>query len=653
MSSGKNTIDLGIKNNSQKDIDKPFELLIELVDANGKVVDSKKGEIASLKAGQGLSGNPFKSQVDCDFNNAYKYVFKADNSNVISEQSESNNTAESICGDIKSGTGNNGGSGSGSEKQLTGPCYSGNAEIQIKEAKAQIIKDNTGKDLANNYIVSYNIANVKSNKAEGVKVSLYNGSNFIKSSNISSLYGCKSYNSTMVYTCQGDEKSINLKVEYDSTKSVSQTISVDCKTGQTATGIPYCEIDKAINSSGEVRISPGENINYTLKVTGATVPDSVVHSWTGATMTATKIKAYKSFSGYSVGRYPVSGVKVTVINTSDGKSELGDVLCPDVTVVITNNSSGSDKVPNLSTDTKCITNLDLNGSMNGDLCFTNYITDLNNICSAINWNDPTMTVTTSSKNPMKYTWSQNGSVLSGKTSKTACVSRSQFKNLSIGESEALISTALCDYNGETYSQTVKCYVNAYKSSSGSGSGSLTASCSSSASSVKTNQTVTFYASANKYGFSSGKCSSLKYYWNNSSNYSSSSSYNTSFSSSGSKTVPVKIVCSDDSSIYASANCNVSVTDGSTGGYNPSPSDPPVKSGSLSAVCKCGSTGCNVTITGSSTDYNDYTCTWTINGAIKSYVSTCKGINASSISSGSVKVLEDSTGKSVSASCSVN
>lgn len=101
-------------------------------------------------------------------------------------------------------------------------------------------------------------------------------------------------------------------------------------------------------------------------------------------MTATKIKAYKSFSGYSVGRYPVSGVKVTVINTSDGKSELGDVLCPDVTVVITNNSSGSDKVPNLSTDTKCITNLDLNGSMNGDLCFTNYITDLNNICSAIN-----------------------------------------------------------------------------------------------------------------------------------------------------------------------------------------------------------------------------------------------------------------------------
>jgi len=155
---------------------------------------------------------------------------------------------------------------------------------------------------------------------------------------------------------------------------------------------------------------------------------------------------------------------------------------------------------------------------------------------------------------------------------------------------------------------VKCYVNAYKSSSGSGSGSLTASCSSSASSVKTNQTVTFYASANKYGFSSGKCSSLKYYWNNSSNYSSSSSYNTSFSSSGSKTVPVKIVCSDDSSIYASANCNVSVTDGSTGGYNPSPSDPPVKSGSLSAVCKCGSTGCNVTITGSSTDYNDYTCT---------------------------------------------
>jgi len=641
MSNGKNTINLDIKNDSAKSINTTFYLTVDLVDANNKTVDSNKMEIKSLGAGQSISGNPFKDQVECNPDNAFKYVFTADSTNTINEKIENNNSASTVCGSIKNETGGSG-SGGGGEKSSSDPCYSGNAEIQIKEAKAQLAVDGSGKTLANNYVVAYNISNIKSNRAEGVKVLLYNGSNMIKSANISSLYGCKSYSSTMIYTCQGDEKSITLKVEYDGTKSASQTISVDCKSGQTATGIPYCELDKAISSSGEVRISPGENIYYMLKITGGTVENSQIHSWTGATMTSVKSKAYKSFNGYANGKYPISGVKVTVIYNENGTSKLADILCPDVNVIVTTNSSGGGKVPNLSSDTQCITNLDLSGSMNGDLCFTNYISDLNGICSS-----------TSSSNTMKYAWAyKSGSSISGKTSKTACVPRSQFKDLPVGETEVLLSTASCDYNSETYSQSVKCYVNAFKSSSGSGSGSLVASCSASPSSAKTNETVTFNVNVSKSGFSSGKCSTLKYYWNNSSSDSGSSSYKTSFSSTGSKSVPVKVVCSDDSSKYTTTNCNVSISSSSSGGYDPNPSNP-VGSGNLSATCKCGSTGCNVAITGSSTDYNAYTCTWTINGAVKSYVSTCKGINASNINSGSVKVLEDSTGKSVSTSCSVN
>jgi len=44
-----------------------------------------------------------------------------------------------------------------------------------------------------------------------------------------------------------------------------------------------------------------------------------------------------------------------------------------------------------------------------------------------------------------------------------------------------------------------------------------------------------------------------------------------------------------------------------GGYNPTPTDP-IKSGDLAATCSCTSSGCNVNITGGSSDYNAYTCT---------------------------------------------
>ncbi|MFA6354067.1 MAG: hypothetical protein WCW93_03995 [Candidatus Paceibacterota bacterium] len=70
---------------------------------------------------------------------------------------------------------------------------------------------------------------------------------------------------------------------------------------------------------------------------------------------------------------------------------------------------------------------------------------------------------------------------------------------------------------------------------------------------------------------------------------------------------LKVECSDDSSKYANATCSVNVTDGGGSGYNPTPTDP-IKSGDLAATCSCTSSGCNVNITGGSSDYNAYTCT---------------------------------------------
>jgi len=86
------------------------------------------------------------------------------------------------------------------------------------------------------------------------------------------------------------------------------------------------------------------------------------------------------------------------------------------------------------------------------------------------------------------------------------------------------------------------------------------------------------------------------------------SYKTSYTTTGTKTVSLKVECADDSSKYDTTSCSVNVTDSGDGGggYNPTPTDP-IKKGTLGATCKCGSTGCNVTITGGSSDYNAYTC----------------------------------------------
>ena len=77
-------------------------------------------------------------------------------------------------------------------------------------------------------------------------------------------------------------------------------------------------------------------------------------------------------------------------------------------------------------------------------------------------------------------------------------------------SNALKSTIECDYDGQKYSQSVICKINAFKSGSESGSGSLSVSCTSSPTSAKTGVSVNFSASTSKSGFSSGKCNTLKY-----------------------------------------------------------------------------------------------------------------------------------------------
>jgi hypothetical protein len=272
MSSGKNTINLDIKNNSQKDITNSFYLLIQLLDSSGKVVDSTSGEIKGLKAGQNISGNPFNDDVDvnCDASVPYKYRFTIDSTNTVAENLENNNIAEAICGEVKSGA--DGGNGAGSKDKLP-PCASGSATLEIKSLSSR-----TPEGLANDRVISYNIGNNNSTRAEGVKISLKNGSNVVKSQGISNIPGCSSYNpasyeSSIIYTCQGNEQTIDFVVSYDGSKSVSKSVDVKCaynKDKEKAGQILYCELDKSVNSANEVRLSPGENIKYTLKVSGST-----------------------------------------------------------------------------------------------------------------------------------------------------------------------------------------------------------------------------------------------------------------------------------------------------------------------------------------------------------------------------------------------
>jgi len=270
MDSGKNNIKVNIKNDSQQDITKSFYFLIELLDANSKVVKSYDPvEIKGMAAGKNAGGELFTGGVTCDPNAPFKIRVTIDSTKAIDEKLENNNYAESTCGTVKSSSGNNGG---GNEERVKDapPCYSGSATLEIQNLASQ-----TPTDLANDRVISYKIANKNSTRAEGVKVNIYNGSKLIKNQNISSITGCSStkaatYESSLVYTCEGSEQTVNFVVTYDSTKSISKSVEVKCEGKTNANQTLYCEIDKAVSSTGEVRITTGENVKYTVKVSGNT-----------------------------------------------------------------------------------------------------------------------------------------------------------------------------------------------------------------------------------------------------------------------------------------------------------------------------------------------------------------------------------------------
>jgi hypothetical protein len=270
MDNGKNNIKVNIKNDSQQNITKSFYFLIELLDGEGKVAKSYDlVEIKGMAAGKNAGGELFTGGVTCDPNTPFKIRVTIDSTKVISEKLENNNYAESTCGTVKSSSGNNGG---GNEERVKDapPCYSGPATLEIKSLASQ-----TPTDLANDRVISYKIANNNSTRAEGVKVNIYNGSKLVKSQNISNITGCSSYNaatyeSSLVYTCEGIEQTVNFVVTYDGTKSVSKSVEVKCEGKTNANQTLYCEIDKAVNSTGEVRITTGENIKYTVKISGNT-----------------------------------------------------------------------------------------------------------------------------------------------------------------------------------------------------------------------------------------------------------------------------------------------------------------------------------------------------------------------------------------------
>jgi hypothetical protein len=299
-------------------------------------------------------------------------------------------------------------------------------------------------------------------------------------------------------------------------------------------------------------------------------------------------------------------------------------------------SSGGTKYPNLSRDTKCISNLDLN-YLNGEICFTNYITDLNN--------------STTMCPSLEYSWlTKDGVSIDEKKGKTACFPKSQFVNSSTqpGTIETIQTKATCKGNG-SYTQTIKCYINAYKE----GSSGISASCRGTKLSAGK---VRFSVTA-----SSSDCSvsNLKYNWDNSTTYTTSQTFDKTYTPNGSQTITsqVKVLCSTNNA-SATVNCSLNVSDSSGGGGSLPPEDKPVKSDNLSTACTCSGQTCTASMTGKSTESKDYWCTWIINGVTKSGTTKCVYGGVSSISTAKV-VLEYNEAYSgwvnekATATCTVN
>jgi len=163
--------------------------------------------------------------------------------------------------------------------------------------------------------------------------------------------------------------------------------------------------------------------------------------------------------------------------------------CPTFTVIVANagsGSSGGTKYPNLSKDTVCSQSVDINDNPN-QICFTNYIRDLNNVCTLkYNWktNDINKYMFEGDNSISTKTTTNNYTCVCPQTNKTSARTGCKLgTKWSVGISTALIATASCDLKDaegnitETYSQSVNCNLEVKDRNSNSGSGSITASCS--------------------------------------------------------------------------------------------------------------------------------------------------------------------------------
>lgn len=645
MDKGINDIKIDISNVGKSDITKSFFMKVETVDASG--ARQQSGDLVEIKGmpvgrGKGINGSFFKEPgFNCDPANPIEIWVTVDSTNVIDEKLENNNSAKVSCGTVKQ-AGAGGQTPPANDPSKTPSCYSNKdgAELKIASLKADHMKDDKGNLIAAQTIY-FSLQGLNAERADNIQVQLMDGNTVLETKNISSIVGCKTSDGYFIYTCKDtNAKKLKLNVSYFGVKAKSTSMEVSFTCGATTDKeFAYCTINKAIGTDGTVRLQQNEMVEF--RITGVNTGTAV--TWSGNFVKTSGEKAYMSFP--DIGRFEVKGVT--------GKVGDGVASCPNFIAIVGN--TGGSSAQKVGLNGSCSLNpttitMTEKTSTNSQVCLTPYISDSNSKCAT---------------NNISYvmTIKVNGSLVKDKISrtssdKTICLTHGEIQQYLKSASsfsvlpgsykiEALVE-ASCKYDGETYYLNKECgaTVNYSLSTSGGAGGTLSGSCSVTPSSPKVNTNVNFNVSVSKSGFKSGECSSFKYTWTGCN--SSSSSCSTSYSSTGAKTASVKITCSDDSTKSISVNCNVNVQSADSGGYDPGSGS--AKTGDLGGTCSCGTSGCNVSITGGSTDVNAYTCTWTVNGQIKPYVTTCRGINASSVTSASVRVYEDKTGKSVTVKC---